>query len=57
MECGEEFPIECISIYLELPIGFEREECKLHGKGVLESTREDINQLWQPGDRAEVRRY
>jgi hypothetical protein len=47
MEREEEIPIEDISIYLEFPIGFEREERKLHDKGVLESRKENIDQLGQ----------
>jgi hypothetical protein len=41
----DNIPIEDISIYLGTPIGFGREECKLHRKGVIESMKKNILQV------------
>jgi hypothetical protein len=36
---------ESASIYLEMTIGFNRDECALHGRGVLQSMNENIRRL------------
>jgi hypothetical protein len=43
----EEIPIENTSIYLGLPIRFSKDECSLHGKGVIQSMKENIKRLGQ----------
>jgi hypothetical protein len=45
MDRDEDSPIEDIAIYLGMPMAFGREECMLHGKGVLESTKQNIMEL------------
>jgi hypothetical protein len=41
----EEIPVQEASIYSGLPIGFNKEECSLHGALVLESMKENIRGL------------
>jgi hypothetical protein len=41
----DQIPIQEASIYLGLPIGFNKEECSLHGALVLTSMKESIQKL------------
>jgi hypothetical protein len=41
----ELIPIQEASIYLGLPIGADKEECSMHGKGVIASMKDHIVKL------------